>query len=73
MRTTVSFDQDVLVEIARLRRDKGVGMSEAVNTLLRRGLVRAEEPTPYLHRSSDIGLVVDVSDVADVLDLLDGA
>jgi hypothetical protein len=72
MRTTVVIDSDVAGEIERLRRD-GMGLSEALNLLARRGMTRgpASEKVEYKHRTSRIGLKVDVTNIADVLDLLD--
>lgn len=72
MRTTVVLDSDVAAEIARLRRE-GLGVSEALNLLARRGMTsqRSVNAVKYQHRTSKIGLKVDVTDVADVLDLLD--
>lgn len=72
MRTTVVIDSDVAGEVERLRR-AGMGLSEALNLLARRGMARGRSPeaTTYKHRTSPIGLKVDVANVADVLDLLD--
>lgn len=72
MRTTVVIDSDVAAEIERLRRG-GLGLSEALNLLARRGMTRepVSERVKYKHRTSRIGLKVDVTNVADVLDLLD--
>lgn len=72
MRTTVVLDSDVAAEIKRLRRE-GLGLSEALNLLARRGMTRepASKGFKYQHRTSRIGLKVDVTNVADVLDLLD--
>lgn len=72
MRTTVVIDSDVAAEIERLRRE-GLGLSEALNLLARRGMTRepAAERAEYKHRTSRIGLKVDVTNVVDVLDLLD--
>ena len=66
------IDDDVASEIERLRRE-GMGLSEALNLLARRGMTRgsAPEPEKYRHRTAHIGLKVDVTNVADVLDLLD--
>lgn len=66
------IDSDVAVEIERLRRD-GMGLSEALNLLARRGITRAAQakPVKYEHRTSRIGLKVDVTNIAEVLDLLD--
>jgi len=71
MRTTVVLDSDVAREIERLRRE-GMGLSEALNLLARRGMTRGPSKTmTYKHRTSRIGLKVDVTNIADVLDLLD--
>ncbi|MGE2726059.1 CopG family transcriptional regulator [Mycolicibacterium pulveris] len=72
MRTTVVIDSDVAAEIERLRRE-GVGLSEALNLLARREMARGPSSMTgkYKHRTSRIGLKVDVTNVTDVLDLLD--
>lgn len=72
VRTTVVIDSDVAAEVERLRRE-GLGVSEALNLLARRGMAaQASAPAaPYRHRTARIGLRVDVTSVADVLDLLD--
>jgi hypothetical protein len=50
-----------------------MGLSEALNLLARRGMTRGASSTTvkYKHRTSRIGLKVDVTNIADVLDLLD--
>jgi hypothetical protein len=71
VRTTVSLDDDVAAEVARLRRELGVGLSEAVNRLARAGLSTTQPSVVYEHRSVDLGAKVDVTNVGEVLDLLD--
>ncbi len=73
MRTTLTLDDDVAAEVDRLRREEGLGLSEAVNMLVRRGLTRPTQRVDYHHRAVDLGLTVDVSDIGSVLDLLDQA
>lgn len=73
MRTTFTLDDDVAAEVERLRREEGLGISEAVNRLIRRGLARPEPVTDYVHRTADVGLRIDVSNIGEVLDLLDDA
>jgi Arc/MetJ family transcription regulator len=71
MRTTVTLDDDVAGEVRRLRRT-GIGVSEAVNRLVRAGLVgEGRRGGAYVHRSERLGLRIDVSNVAEVLALLD--
>ena len=71
VRTTVSLDDDVAAEVARLRRERGVGLSEAVNELARAGIAAAQADYVYRHPVQDMGALVDLSNVADVLELLD--
>ena len=73
MRTTLSLDDDVAAEIERLRRDEGLGLSEAVNRLIRAAMAVPRSTTPYRHQTRDLGLKVDVADIGAVLDLLDEA
>ena len=71
MRTTVTLDDDVVAEIERLRREEGLGLSEATNRLIRAGMAAPRPRVPYQHETRDLGLKVDVTDIGAVLDLLD--
>ncbi|MGH9065810.1 MAG: ribbon-helix-helix protein, CopG family [Acidimicrobiales bacterium] len=73
MRTTVELDGDTTRAIEALRREHGLGMSEAVNELIRRGLLAQPTRPPFRQRTAPLGVSVDVSCVADVLEVLDGA
>ena len=73
MRTTVTLDDDVAAAIDSLRREEGVGVSEAVNRLVRAGLVRRRDVRPFRQRTADLAFTVDVRNVGEVLDLLDDA
>jgi Arc/MetJ family transcription regulator len=72
MRTTVSLDDDVAAAVEKLRRDRGIGMSAAVNDLIRAGLRAPRRRAAFRQRTVDLGLRVDVANVAEALDLLDG-
>lgn len=73
MRTTISLDPDVAAAVEKLRRERSVGLSEAVNTLIRAGL-RVEEPRRrFEQKTHPLGLRVDVTNIAEALDLLEGA
>ena len=72
MRTTVEFDEDTSRAIEQLRRDEGMGMSEAVNELIRRGLLPREPAPKFVQPTRSLGLQVDVSNVVEALDLLEG-
>jgi metal-responsive CopG/Arc/MetJ family transcriptional regulator len=72
MRTTVSLDDDVAAAVDRLRRERHLGLSEAVNELVRAGLRAPRHKQVFRQRTADLGLRIDVSNVAEALDLLDG-
>ena len=72
MRTTVEFDEESTAAIERLRRDEGLGVSEAVNALVHRGLVQRDPQPPFRQRTRALGIRVDVSSVADALEALEG-
>ncbi len=71
MRTTVNLTPDIAAEVARMRREEGMGTSEAVVTLARRGLQRTAAATPFTQRTAALGARVDVTNIGEVLDLLD--
>jgi hypothetical protein len=72
MRTTVSLDPDVAAAVDRLRRERSIGLSDAVNELARAGLRVRKGERVFRQRSEPIGLQVDVSNVAEALDTLEG-
>ena len=72
MRTTVEFDDDTARAIESLRRTRGLGVSEAVNELIRRGLLAQPTRPPFRQRTAPLGVILDVSSVADALEVLDG-
>ena len=72
MRTTVSLDDDVLAAVERMRADRGLGLSEALNEIARAGLVRGVgPPAPYVPRSAALGLKINVANVVEVLELIE--
>lgn len=72
MRTTVRLDPEVAAAAERLRRERHIGLGEAVNELARAGLARQDAVTPFRQRTADVGVSVDVTNVAEALELLDG-
>lgn len=72
MRTTVVLDPDVAQAVQRLRRQRGLGLSEAVNELIRAGLrLKAPRPT-FRQRAHALALRIDVRNVAEAVEQLDG-
>ena len=72
MRTTVTLDADVAAAVERLRHEQGIGLSEAINALIRAGLAVPAQRHRFRQRSADLGLRVDVSNIGETLDLLEG-
>ena len=72
MRTTIDFDEDTSAAIEKLRRSEGLGVSEAVNELIRRGLLLRPKRKRFTQPTRSMGLKIDVSNVAEALDLLEG-
>jgi Ribbon-helix-helix protein, copG family len=73
MRTTIELDPDTAQAVQELRREHGRGVSEAVNELIRRGLLAEPHAHRFEPRTRSLGIRIDVSNVADALDLLEGA
>jgi hypothetical protein len=71
MRTTVNLAEDVAAALETLRRRRRIGLSDAVNELVRAGLAAGRPATGYRQRSFPMGIRVDVANVGEVLDLLD--
>lgn len=72
MRTTVRLDEDVAAALGRLRRERAIGLSEAVNELIRAGLQRSPRRGRFRQQTHALGLRIDVSNVAEALEQLDG-
>jgi len=72
MRTTVEFDEDTGKAVEDLRRELGLGVSDAVNELIRRGLLPRSLATPFRQRTRRLGIKVDVSNIAVALEDLEG-
>ncbi len=72
MRTTVEFDTDTAKAIEELRRERGLGVSEAMNELIRRAMLPRGEPETFVQTTHGLGLRIDVSNIAEALELLEG-
>lgn len=66
------LDPDIAAAAEQLRRERHIGLGEAVNELARAGLARSpRRSTPFRQRTASVGLKVDVTNVAEALELLD--
>jgi hypothetical protein len=71
MRTTVTFDGDVAAAIEQIRRERGLGVSAAVNELIRTGLTRRPERRRFVQQTSSGQALMDVTNVHEALELLE--
>lgn len=71
VRTTVTLEDDVAAEVDRLKRDQGLGVSEALNQLARRGLMYQPPEEPYVMPTKSMGAKIDVTCTGEVLAYLD--
>jgi hypothetical protein len=77
MRTTLTLDDDVAVQIERLRRERDSSLKETVNDLLRRGLRHVEEAPkkrkPFRTKTFAMGApLIDIDNVAEALAYAEG-
>lgn len=77
MRTTLTIDDDLAIELERLRRKGNLSFKELVNDVLRRGLRAANErpkkSKPFRTRTFDLGEpMIDLDNVAEALAYLEG-
>ncbi len=77
MRTTLTLDPDVAVELDRLRRERDAGLKEVVNDVLRCGLRNINQPAkprkPYRIKTYDMGrALVDIDNVAEAIAAIEG-
>ncbi len=74
MRTTVNLADDVAAAVERLRRTRSIGVSEAVNELVRAGLARQQPASrePFVQTTHDLGVGMDVTNIGETLETLDG-
>ncbi|HEX8065672.1 MAG TPA: hypothetical protein VF520_04005 [Thermoleophilaceae bacterium] len=72
MRTTITLAEDVAAAVERLRRERSLGLSEAVNELIRGGLVAKRKRSGFKQKTHDMGRGIDYANVAEAIETLDG-
>jgi metal-responsive CopG/Arc/MetJ family transcriptional regulator len=55
MRTTVTLAEDVVAAVERVRRERLVGVSEAVNELVREELISDRHDEPFVQKTYPMG------------------
>ena len=71
MRMTVTIADDVRAEMERTRAEQGIGPSEALNTLARRGMMRSSASPITLPALVAMGARFDLTNIGEVLEILD--
>jgi len=77
MRTTLTIDEDVAVQLERLRRSRDVSLKDLVNEALRRGLremgTRPTKRKPFRTRTFNVGkALINIDNVAEALAYAEG-
>lgn len=72
MRTTITLADDVTAAVERHRRERSLGVSEAVNELIRSGLAARVPNQPFVQSTVAMGAGIDVTNVAEAIETLEG-
>jgi hypothetical protein len=74
MRTTITLADDVAAAVERLRSERSLGVSEALNELARAGMIRNKEPRKkFVQRTHSLGeTLIDYTNVAEALEQAEG-
>ena len=77
MRTTLTIDADVAVQLERLRRARDASLKDLINEALRRGLremsARPKKRKPFRTRTFDMGEpLINIDNVAEALAYAEG-
>jgi hypothetical protein len=77
MRTTLTIDDDVAVQLEKLRRSRDASLKDLVNEALRRGLSDMTAPAkprkPFRTRTYNLGKqLIDIDNVAEAIAYAEG-
>jgi len=72
MRTTITLADDVAAAVEKLRRERGVGISEAVNDLVRSGLTASQSKRRFRQKAHNLGSGIDITNIGEAIETLDG-
>lgn len=74
MRTTVNLADDVVRSVERVRRERAIGLSDAINELIRSGLAQPQPRIPFTQQTHDMGAAyIDYANVWEAIETADGA
>lgn len=60
-----------MAAVEKARRERGLGLSEAVNDLVRAGLVQQRARAPVEVPAYDMGIGIDVSDIGEAIEQIE--
>lgn len=72
MRTTITLSDDAAAAVERFRRERSIGVSEAVNELIRAGLVPRDAEPGFVQETSSMNARLDVTNIGDAIEELEG-
>ena len=71
MRTTITLADDVAAGIEQARRERGLGLSEAVNDLVRAGLMNHGSKQRVESPAYDMGIGFDVRNIGEAIEAIE--
>ncbi len=73
MRTTITLDPDVAAAVAKVQAEEQVGVSKAVNDLVRRGLAAVPQRRRFVQTTSNMGPpMLPLDNIGELLEVLEG-
>jgi hypothetical protein len=72
VRTTITLADDFAAAIRQRRQERSIGLSEAVNELIRKGLVAEGRRDRFEQTTHDLGGGIDLTNIADAIETLEG-
>lgn len=73
MRTTITLEPDTAAAIEHVRLERGIGLSEAVNELIRKGLLYVPEREIFVQKTYAMGpALIDITNVTEALAQVEG-
>jgi hypothetical protein len=71
MRTTITLADDVAAGIEQARRERGLGLSEAVNDLVRAGLMNRGATQQVESPTYDMGIGIDIRNIGEAIEMIE--